>query len=157
MFEYVVVSSNAEYEAASLLFKEYAQWLNINLSFQSFEQELVELKKMYAGPKGMILLCRANDRFMACVAVRPNEDGIAEIKRMYVKSEFQGRGVGQALLDHSIDFCKKVGYGKVRLDTLNTMKPAMNLYQKNGFIKIPPYYYNPFPEAVYFEKMLKLV
>jgi len=155
MFEYVVVSSNAEYEAASLLFKEYAQWLNIDLSFQSFEKELVELKKMYESPKGMILLCRANGLYYACVAVRPNQDEIAEIKRMYVKPEFQGRGVGQALLDYSIDFCKKAGYGKVRLDTLNTMKPAMSLYQKNGFIIIPAYYHNPLPEAVYFEKMLK--
>jgi len=155
MFEYVVVTSDAEYASASLLFKEYALWLNIDLSFQSFEKELVELKKMYASPKGMITLCRANGQYVACVAVRPNEVGIAEIKRMFVRPDFRGMGVGQSLLDCSLRFCSEAGYKKARLDTLNTMKPAMRLYEKNGFVTIPAYYNNPFAEAVYYEKILK--
>lgn len=154
MFEYVFVETEEQYSTASLLFREYAQWLGIDLSFQSFEKELLEIKKMYASPKGMILLCRLKDEYIACVAVRPNEEYVAELKRMYVKPAFQQQGIGQELIQRALDFCKQAGYEKVRLDTLNTMTPAMRLYEKNGFVTIPAYYHNPFSEAVYFEKLL---
>ena len=154
MFEFIFVEIDEHYVAASLLFREYAQWLGIDLSFQSFEKELVDLKQMYASPKGMILLCKYDNIYVGCVAVRPNEAYVAELKRMYVKPVFQKQGVGQALLERSLDFCKQAGYQKVRLDTLNSMTPAMNLYKKNGFVSIPAYYHNPFSEAVYFEKSL---
>jgi ribosomal protein S18 acetylase RimI-like enzyme len=155
MFDFEFVASDEQYEAASILFKEYASSLNIDLSFQLFDKELEQLKKMYVFPKGMILLCSMRDRYVACVAVRPNVEDIAEIKRMYVKPAFQQQGIGQQLLDRAIDFCIKAGYKKVRLDTLNTMHPAMNLYLKNGFQQIEAYYHNPSPEAVYFEKEIE--
>lgn len=155
MFDFEFVVSDEQYEAASILFKEYASSLNIDLSFQLFDKELEELKKMYASPKGMILLCGMQGRYVACVAVRPNVTDIAELKRMYVRPAFQHQGIGQQLLDKAIDFCRKTGYEKVRLDTLNTMHPAMNLYLKNGFQQIEAYYHNPSPEAVYFEKEIE--
>lgn len=154
MFEFVFVETDEQYTAAAILFREYATGLGIDLSFQSFEKELIGLKQMYANPKGMILLGKADDSYVACVAVRPNEEFTAELKRMYVKPAFQKQGLGQELLERSLLFCKQAGYEKVRLDTLNTMSPAMRLYEKNGFVTIPAYYHNPFSEAVYFEKSI---
>jgi carbonic anhydrase len=154
MFDFIFVETDEQYAAASILFREYAQWLGIDLSFQSFEKELLDLKQMYASPKGMILLCKSDEGYVGCVAVRPNEALVAELKRMYVKPAFQKQRVGQELLERALLFCKQVGYERVRLDTLNTMKPAMRLYEKNGFVTIPAYYQNPFSQAVYFEKSL---
>ncbi len=154
MFDYIHVQSEKEYIEAAKLFKEYAAWLKIDLSFQSFEEELKTLKTMYASPEGTIILCKTDNEYMASVAVRPKENGVAELKRMFVKPPYHHNGIGQTLLNKSLAFAKNAGYKKIWLDTLDTMIPAMMLYQKNGFYKIPPYYYNPEPSAVYFEKIL---
>lgn len=154
MFEYVFVSKEEEYVEAQRLFNEYALWLNIDLSFQDFEAELASLRTMYAEPTGCIILCKNEKNPVACVAVRSKEKDIAELKRMYVQPAFQRRGIGDILLKRALDFSKKAGYKKIRLDTLETMTPAMGLYEKNGFYNIPAYYYNPEPNAIYFEKEL---
>lgn len=154
MLDYIVVSNEDEYRIAATLFKEYANWLGIDLRFQKFEDELLSLQKMYGTPHGTIILCKADHEFVACVAVRPIDNKIAELKRMYVKPNFQRKGIGKELLRLSLSFAKNAGYEKARLDTLNTMQPAMNLYKENGFKEIPAYYYNPEPTAVYFEKSL---
>jgi ribosomal protein S18 acetylase RimI-like enzyme len=154
MFDYIFVSSDEEYQEAQRLFNEYAQWLNIDLSFQKFEQELLSMRTMYAQPKGCILLCKQANTFIACIAVRFQSTDIAEFKRMYVQQAFQQKGIGSELLTRALEFSKTAGYKKVRLDTLDTMLPAMNLYEKNGFYTIPAYYFNPEPTAVYFEKEL---
>ena len=154
MPEYITVKNDDDYKIAALLFNEYANWLKIDLSFQKFDDELLSLKSMYGPSKGTIILCKSENEFIACVAVRPIDENIAELKRMYVRPSFQGIGIGEKLLELSLSFAKEAGYKKARLDTLNTMTPAMNLYIKNGFYKIPAYYYNPEPTAVYFEKEL---
>ena len=154
MFEYITVKTDDEYAAAAVLFKEYADSLDIDLSFQHFDRELAGLKSMYAPPLGGIILCRINSDFVGSIAIRPQEPGIAEIKRMYVKPLFRGRGTGEILLQRIIRLAKEYGYEKIRLDTLNTMTPAMNLYKKHGFTEVPPYYFNPEKTAVYFEKEL---
>ena len=154
MLDYIIVSNENEYRIAANLFQEYAEWLGIDLGFQKFEDELLTLQKMYGHPKGTIILCNSDNEYIACVAVRPIDNKIAELKRMYVKPDFQRKGIGEELLRLSLAFAKNAGYEKARLDTLNTMLPAMNLYTKNGFKEIPAYYYNPEPTAVYFEKSL---
>lgn len=154
MLDYIVVSNEEEYLEAANLFKEYVNWLGIDLGFQKFEDELLSLQKMYGPTHGTIILCKDDHEFVACVAVRPIDDKIAELKRMYVKPNFQRKGIGEELLRLSLAFAKNAGYKKARLDTLNTMLPAMSLYKKNGFKEIPAYYYNPEPTAVYFEKSL---
>jgi ribosomal protein S18 acetylase RimI-like enzyme len=88
------------------------------------------------------------------VGVRKIDESIAELKRMYVKPLYQRNGIGQSLLNESLTFAKAAGYNKIRLDTLEHMVPAMNLYLNNGFYKIESYYFNPEPNAVYFEKQL---
>ena len=98
MVEIMTACTNKEYEAARLLFREYATWLNIDLSFQSFEEELLQLKEMYSIPVGAIFLAKNETSFVGCVAIRKKEEGIAELKRMYVQPSFQQGGVGTKLL-----------------------------------------------------------
>ncbi|MEJ7625546.1 MAG: GNAT family N-acetyltransferase [Ferruginibacter sp.] len=154
MTELVYVQTDAEYDVAVKLFMEYAAWLDIDLSFQDFDKELSSLKKIYTEPFGGIILCRHNDLFIGCVALRKNQEKIAELKRMYVQPSAQQKGIGTLLLKEAIGFATKLGYKKIRLDTLDSMEPAMLLYKRNGFKNIPAYYYNPEKSAVYFEKDL---
>ena len=154
MFEYILIETDAEYAEAAKLFTEYASWLNIDLGFQKFKEELTDLKSMYATPLGGIILCRNNQEFIASVAIRKIDTEIAELKRMYVKPAFQKRGIGKKLLEEAVLLASQSGYNKIRLDTLSNMTPAIDLYKRNGFYEIPAYYYNPESTAVYFEKIL---
>lgn len=140
------------FAAATALFKEYANWLGIDLCFQNFDEELLELPVMYGPPKGSIFLCREGDEIFGCVAVRQKGEGIAELKRMFVQTKYQRSGAGNLLLNRALDFAKEAGYKLIRLDTLSHMTPAINLYKKAGFYEIEPYYFNPEKGAVFFEK-----
>jgi putative acetyltransferase len=150
----IIANKETEYEAAAILFQEYATWLNIDLSFQKFEDELLQLKEMYNLPTGAILLAIENDVCIGCVAVRKKETTIAELKRMYIKPTARKKGLGDLLLQEALKMATNLGYKKIWLDTLNNMTPAISLYKKAGFYEIAPYYFNPEKNAVFFEKLL---
>jgi putative acetyltransferase len=150
----IIANTNEHYQAAILLFKEYAAWLNIDLCFQNFNAELQQLNEMYAAPHGIILLNKTEENFTACVAVRNKGEQVAELKRMYVQPAQRGKGLAKDLLQKAINFAKQAGYKKIRLDTLATMTPAINLYKQFGFYEIDPYYHNPEDNAVFFECIL---
>jgi len=154
MIEYIQITTDAAYQAAALLFKEYAQWLDIDLGFQNFSEELLQLKKMYGPPAGGIILAKNENDFVGSVAIRKIDTETAELKRMYVKPSSQKQGIGNRLVEEAILLAKKCGYKKIQLDTLNTMQPAIKLYKQYGFYEIPAYYYNPEKTAVYFEMIL---
>ncbi len=154
MPEYVYVNTKEEYEAAAYLFRQYAAWLNIDLGFQKFEEELQDLQNMYTAPHGGIILSKYENEFTGCIAIRKIDTEIAELKRMYVQPACQHKGIGTGLLLEALLLAKKYGYKKIRLDTLSNMKPAIDLYKRNGFYEIPAYYFNPESTAVYFEKIL---
>jgi GNAT superfamily N-acetyltransferase len=151
MHDYIIAGTDEDYRNAAKLFKEYAAWLNIDLAFQHFEEELQELKTMYAAPDGGIVLCKNSNDYIACVAVRKISNDTAELKRMFVKQAYQGHGIGKILLEKAIELARSANYTCIRLDTLNHMLPAINLYKKYGFYEIPAYYNNPNTTAVYFE------
>jgi putative acetyltransferase len=154
MIDIIIANSEKEYEAAGILFKEYAVWLNIDLGFQKFDEELLHLKEMYSFPNGAIVLCKSENIFTGCVAVRKKENGIAELKRMFTKAAYRKEGIGALLLQRALELAKELHYKKIRLDTLDTMTPAIKLYKKYGFYEIEPYYFNPEKNAVFFEKSL---
>lgn len=154
MIEYIQITTDAEYQAAALLFKEYAQWLDIDLGFQNFSAELLQLKQMYGPPAGGIILAKNENDFVGSVAIRKIDAETAELKRMYVKPSSQKQGIGNRLVEEAILLAKECGYKKIQLDTLNTMHPAIKLYKQYGFYEIPAYYYNPEKTAVYFEMIL---
>ncbi|MEO7264808.1 MAG: GNAT family N-acetyltransferase [Ferruginibacter sp.] len=154
MADIIIAKTREEYAAAAALFRQYADWLNIDLSFQQFDEEMKQLEVMYGLPTGAILLYMQENVFGACVAIRAMNREIAELKRMYVLPSLQGKGIGNILLEEAFAIALKLGYKTIRLDTLDTMTAAITLYKKNGFKEIPAYYFNPNVNTVYFEKSL---
>ena len=154
MSKLITVATEDEYKAAATLFLEYAAWLKIDLCFQGFEEELAHLNEMYSAPSGVIFLSKKEDIFTGCVAVRKKENDVAELKRMYIKPAYRKAGLGSELLQNALDAATKMGYKKIRLDTLSHMTDAISLYTKNGFYEIEPYYFNPEKNALFFEKEL---
>lgn len=142
-------------DLARTLFREYAGTLPFALDFQGFEEELAGLPGEYAEPRGTIVLARVGGAPAGCVALRPlDEEGVCEMKRMYVRPEFQGRGLGRRLGVRILDDARARGYRVMRLDTIDTMLPAIALYEDLGFRRIAPYRYNPIAGALYFEAEL---
>jgi ribosomal protein S18 acetylase RimI-like enzyme len=138
------------------LFVEYAQSLSFSLDFQGFAEELDTLPSSYAPPKGRLLLAMLNGASAGCVALRPLEDGICEMKRLYVRPEFRGqrfggRSIGITLVIELLKEAQRMGYKKMRLDTVSSMKRANALYKALGFRQIEPYCFNPFDDAIFME------
>ncbi len=156
MLQYLTVYTIEEYAAAAKLFSEYAAWLNVDLSFQKFSDELQDLKTMFSTEKGGIVLCKNDSEYIGCVAVRKITNEVAELKRMYVQPAHQNKGVGKKLLEAAIIIAQNCNYKFIRLDTLNTMLPAIHFYKKNGFYTINSYYNNPIETAIYFERKIQV-
>lgn len=136
-----------------ILFREYAQQLGVDLSFQGFEEELATLPGDYAGPQGALLLAWIDGAPAGCGAFRPLPDAdhvnACEMKRLYVRRAFRRFGLGRHLARRLMDLALQVGYSSMLLDTLDDMEAARNLYGTLGFVEIPPYYFNPVPGSHY--------
>jgi ribosomal protein S18 acetylase RimI-like enzyme len=136
------------------LFSEYARSLEIDLCFQNFKEELAQLPGLYSPPAGELLLAWSRSAPAGCVAMRPIDKLICEMKRLYVRPEFRGKGLGRELARAAIAGARQIGYHRMRLDTLGSMKAAIALYESLGFRRIQPYYDNPSGCAVFMELAL---
>ncbi|HVI43884.1 MAG TPA: GNAT family N-acetyltransferase [Chitinophaga sp.] len=145
----VTAEDTGSLEQVKLLFREYANWLNVDLSFQQFEEELAHLPGPYAAPTGALFLAKEDGQNAGCVALRSFDNSTAELKRLFVKDTFKGHGVGKALAAAAIAESKVLGYKRIVLDTLAHMRPAIELYTSLGFQEIAAYYDNPISSAVY--------
>lgn len=152
--KYIIATSDEDYSDAKKLFREYAALINIDLAFQKFEEELSGINIMYAAPTGGIILCKSEQMFVGCIAIRKLDDNVCELKRMYVNPNFQGKSIGKNLLEKALQLAKEYNYKLIRLDTLTQMLSAIHLYKQYGFYEIEPYYFNPNSTAVFFEKEL---
>jgi ribosomal protein S18 acetylase RimI-like enzyme len=152
----IVTAASAElFERAHLLFREYADSLGVDLYFQSFDEELANLETIYSPPAGALLLAFCDEQIAGCVGVRQFEAAICEMKRLYVKPEFQNRKIGRLLAVTVIERAREIGYEKMRLDTLPLMTQAQNLYRSLGFREITRYRYNPDSNAIFMELDLR--
>ena len=141
-----------EITVAREIFREYEAWLGFDLCFQGFEEELQNLPGKYAEPDGRLLLAYVNDELAGCIALRKLEDGICEMKRLFVRDGFRGHKVGVALIEHLITDAGDAGYKIMRLDTYPAkMGKAVSLYESHGFREIAPYYPNPHDGVLFME------
>ena len=132
------------------LLREYQRDIGVDLCFQNFEAELASLPGDYAPPSGRLLLAKVDGDIAGCVALRKLAESACEMKRLFVREEFKGKGLGRRLASAIIDEARCEGYSTIRLDTLPTMTRAQALYGSLGFKPIRPYASNPEP-ALYFE------
>ena len=152
------VESSAQIEQARELFLEYAQSLGFSLCFQGFDQELAGLPGDYAPPDGRLLLARYRDQLAGCVALHKLEPEVCEMKRLYLRPRFRGRGLGRVMAERLIAEARVIGCGKMRLDTVEPVMPnAVAMYRRLGFKEIEPYRSNPIAGALYFELDLQRV
>ena len=151
----VQVESDEQVQQARGLFEEYAAWVGFNLCFQNFDKELSELPGDYAPPDGRLLLAVENDQVAGCIALRKIGEGIGEMKRLYVRPEFRGKGLGRTLIETIIEAARDLGYRRLRLDTLpGKMDQAIAMYRSLGFKDIERYYNNPYETAAFMELLL---
>ena len=132
------------------LFLEYADALGVDLSFQNFDDELAALP----GDYDPILLAYWNAELAGCVAIHAYGDAVCEMKRLYIRPEFRRYGVGRALAVRIIEEARARGFRAMRLDTLPSMRNAMQLYESLGFRDIEPYRFNPIHGSRYMELTL---
>jgi putative acetyltransferase len=137
------------------LFREYADGLGFSLDFQDFDGELERLPGPYAPPRGTLLLAEVEREAAGCVGLRPLDPATCEMKRLYVRPAWRGRGAGRRLAERVIEEGRSRGYRRMRLDTTPTMTGAIALYRGLGFSEIPPYCFNPIPGALFFELRLR--
>ncbi|MBK7502885.1 MAG: GNAT family N-acetyltransferase [Polaromonas sp.] len=135
------------------IFLAYAKAINIDLCFQDFDTELANLPGDYSPPRGALLLAWVDQKLAGCCAMRPIDSSdyanAAEMKRLFVRPEFRGLGLGRQLAESIIDAARMSGYDSVLLDTLDDMEIARAMYEDLGFKEIPPYYHNPLAGAHY--------
>ncbi|NLX63393.1 MAG: GNAT family N-acetyltransferase [Clostridiaceae bacterium] len=154
IIEFKSVTGQYMLEEARQLFLEYARSLDIDLCFQNFDSELETLPGKYSPPDGALILALADGRPAGCVALRKINGNICEMKRLYVRNEYRGLGIGKQLISKIIEKARNLNYGYMRLDTLETMKKALKLYKAFGFYDIEPYVYNPYEGARFMELKL---
>lgn len=145
-------TSNAQIAQARELFLEYAQSLGFSLCFQNFDKELAGLPGDYAPPDGRLLLATYHNQLAGCVALHKLDNDICEMKRLYLRPQFRGKGLGRALADRIIAEARQIGNRRMRLDTVEpVMKDAVAMYRKIGFREIAAYRPNPMPGTIYME------
>jgi ribosomal protein S18 acetylase RimI-like enzyme len=152
LLELKIAQSKDEIKLIKELFLEYATWLDFPLCFQGFDEELATLPGKYSLPNGRLYIAYWNNEPAGCIGLRKLNDGICEMKRLYVRPAFRGNNIGKKLVEKIIEDAKSGNYSLMRLDTIkDRMGNAVEIYENFGFIEIEAYYNNPDPNTLYME------
>ena len=149
-----VLQQGPDLDTIKLLFEEYSKGLDENLCFQSFDKELDDPLYKYSPPKGALFLAFFNEKPAGCIAIQPLDEGVCEMKRLYVRESFRKLGIADELVIFSLKKATEIGYKTMVLDTLERLQPALKLYLKHEFVVTDAYYQNPLPGVVYMKKTL---
>jgi len=126
------------------LVRDYVAWIGLDLAFQEIDAEIDGLPGDYAPPRGCLLVaCEAGAEPEAMIGLRPFDESIGEMKRLYVQPSARGHGLARALIVRLLDEARALGYREIRLDTLPMMGDAQALYAALGFTDIAAYYDTP--------------
>ncbi len=155
MIEIKSCSTEIDFSFAMQITRDYIRWLNMDLSFQNIDRELSDFSSIYGPPNGLFFLAWHNGELAGGVGLRKFDAKVCEVKRLFVYEQFRCMGLGRSLCIELIKKAKKIGYEKMRLDTLGHMRAAIRLYTTLGFKEITPYRFNPDPAAKYMELNLK--
>jgi putative acetyltransferase len=148
----VQAATETELETARVLFREYAAALNVDLCFQGFTAELAGLPGPYSPPRGRLLIAWSGSEAAGCVALRPmGKAGVCELKRLFVREGFRGKGLGRKMTEAIIAEAKGIGFVSMRLDTLPSLQAATKLYESLGFVRRSAYYDTPLSETIFME------
>ncbi len=155
MLSIIQAETSGDIENARTLFREYESWLGLDLCFQGFEDELANLPGKYAMPEGRLFLAYSGSELAGCIAMRKLDDGICEMKRLFVRDGFRGQRIGVELIERLIADARETGYKRMRLDTFPPkMGKAVSLYEAHGFVTIAAYYDNPNAGILFMELVL---
>jgi ribosomal protein S18 acetylase RimI-like enzyme len=150
-----VTTEGPALESIKSLFKAYLGELNEDLCFQSFDSEIDNPLYKYSAPTGALFIAYYNAIPVGCIALQPlQEPQTCEMKRLYVDPEYRNLKIGDALVKTLLQEAQTLGYTTMKLDTLERLQAAINLYLKFGFETVTAYYDNPLPSVVYMEKKL---
>lgn len=147
----VICNNSIQFDLAKKLTKDYMKWLGEDLCYQGIEKEFETFHTMYNSPLGAFIYIEINGEIAGGVGVRKLESGVCEMKRLYVYDKFRGNQLGQLLCEKLLDISKELGYSKMRLDTLPSLKSAVKLYESLGFYETSKYYNNPDERVKYME------
>ena len=154
MPEFIIAKTEEDYSEARVLLREYEAASEVDLCFQGFEEEVETLERMYGPPGGVFLILRAGERTAGCVALEDSGDKVCEMKRLFLRPEFRGRGLGRRCAEEIVRIAREVGYAALRLHTLPSMRAAIALYRSMGFREIAPYTDNPVEGVIFMELTL---
>jgi putative acetyltransferase len=151
-----VTTEGPALESIKSLFKAYLTELNEDLCFQSFDSEIDNPLYKYSAPTGALFIAYYNAMPVGCIALQPlQEPQTCEMKRLYVDPEYRNLKIGDALVKTLLQEAQSLGYTTMKLDTLERLQAAINLYLKFGFETVTAYYDNPLPSVVYMQKKLR--
>lgn len=136
------------------MMREYIEWIALDLAFQEIDAELDGLPGDYAPPRGALLVAVDGERYAGMIALRPFDNDICEMKRLFIRPEARGVGLARRLIESLLDEARRIGYAEIRLDTLPMMGAAQTLYEAMGFIDIPAYYDTPIAGTRFMRKAL---
>jgi GNAT superfamily N-acetyltransferase len=150
----ISIATDEDLDDVRAMLREYVTWLGLDLGYQDFSREFDGLPGAYGPPSGALLIAREEGRTMGMVALRRLDESRCEMKRLYVRPDARGSGLGKRLIDRIVDEARQRGYREMYLDTLPVMSGAQRLYQREGFEDIEPYYTSPVPGTRFMRKRL---
>jgi GNAT superfamily N-acetyltransferase len=136
------------------MLQEYVAWIGLDLAFQEIDEELSGLPGDYAPPRGALRVVPGPQKLVAMIGLRPIDDQVCEMKRLFVRPEARGHGLARRLIDCILDEARQLGYEEIRLDTLPMMGDAQKLYIAMGFADIDAYYDTPIAGTRFMAKRL---